>query len=42
MLLPAMEEVKKITVTAPLTPGDVIVENFMGTGTNLVASGSIE
>lgn len=42
MLLPAMEEVKKITVTAPLTPGDVIVENFMGTGTNLVASGCIE
>ena len=38
----AMEEVKKLTVTAPLTPGDVIVENFMGTGTNLVASGSIE
>ena len=42
MLLPAMEEVKKLTVTGKLTPGDVIVENFMGTGTDLVASGSIE
>lgn len=42
MLLPAMEEVKKITVTGKLTPGDVIVENFMGTGTDLVASGSSE
>ena len=42
MLLSAMEEVKKITVTAPLTPGDVIVENFMNLGVNLIASGSIE
>jgi CxxC motif-containing protein len=37
-----MEEVKKLTVTAPLTPGDVIVENFMNLGVNLVASRSIE
>ncbi|MBQ3056310.1 MAG: DUF1667 domain-containing protein, partial [Clostridia bacterium] len=38
----AMEEVKKITVSGKLVPGDVIVENFMGTGANLVASGSLE
>ena len=36
------EEVKKLTVTGKIKPGDVIVENFMGTGANLVASGSIE
>ena len=38
----AMEEVKKLTVSGKLIPGDVIVENFMGLGVNLVASGSIE
>lgn len=38
----AMEEIKKLTVSGKLTPGDVIVENFMGTGVNLVASGSLE
>ena len=42
MQMDAMEEIKKITVSGKLTPGDVIVENFMGTGVNLVASGSIE
>ena len=42
MQMEAMEEVKKLTVTGKLVPGDVIVENFMGLGVNLVASGSIE
>ncbi len=42
MQMAAMEEVKKITVSGKLVPGDVIVENFMGTGANLVASGSLE
>ena len=42
MQMAAMEEVKKITVSGKLVPGDVIVENFMGLGVNLVASGSIE
>ena len=42
MQMEAMEEVKKLTVSGKLTPGDVIVENFMNLGVNLVASGSIE
>ena len=42
MQMEAMEEVKKLTVSGKLVPGDVIVENFMGLGVNLVASGSIE
>ena len=42
LLLSAMEEVKKLTVSGKYVPGDVIVENFMGTGVNLVASGSLE
>ena len=42
MQMEAMEEVKKITVSGKLVPGDVIVKNFMGTGADLVASGSLE
>ena len=37
-----MEEIKKLTVSGKLVPGDVIVENFLGTGVALVASGSLE
>jgi CxxC motif-containing protein len=42
MQMAAMEEIKKLTVSGKLVPGDVIVENFMGTGADLVASGSLE
>ena len=38
----AMEEIKKLTVKGKLTPGDVIVKNFLGTGADLVASGCLE
>jgi CxxC motif-containing protein len=42
MQMEAMEEIKKLTVSGKLVPGDVIVKNFMGTGADLVASGSLE
>ncbi|MBQ8339880.1 MAG: DUF1667 domain-containing protein [Clostridia bacterium] len=42
MQMEAMEEVKKITVSGKLVPGDVIVKNFMGTGADLVASGRLD
>ena len=42
MQMAAMEEIKKITVSGKLVPGDVIVENFMGLGVSLVASGCLE
>jgi CxxC motif-containing protein len=42
LLFAGMEEIKKITVKAPVAVGDVLVENFLGTGVNLVAAGSIE
>lgn len=42
MQMQAMEEVKKITISGKVIPGDVIVENFMGLGVDLVASGSVE
>ncbi|MGI6150036.1 MAG: DUF1667 domain-containing protein [Limnochordia bacterium] len=38
LLLQAMKETAKITVKAPVKMGDVIVENFLNTGANLVAS----
>ena len=38
----AMEEVKKLTVSGKLVPGDVIVKDFMGTGADLVASAAID
>ena len=42
MQMDAMEEVKKLTVSGKVVPGGVIVKNFMGTGTDLIASGSVE
>ena len=42
MQMEAMEEVKKITVSGKMVPGDVIVKNFMNTGVDLVASGSLD
>ena len=38
----AMNEVKKIRVTAPLKSGDIIVENFLGLGVNLIATRKAE
>jgi len=34
----AMNEVKKIRVTASLKPGDVIVKDFLGLGADLIAT----
>ena len=36
-----MEEIKKITVKGKHAPGDVIVEDFLGTGVALVFSGAL-
>ncbi len=36
-----MEEIKKLTV-GKIKTGDVIVEDFLGTGVSLVASGTVE
>ncbi|MFH1678201.1 MAG: DUF1667 domain-containing protein [Candidatus Omnitrophota bacterium] len=37
-LFDAMREIKKIKVSKPLNTGDVIVENFLGLGVNLIAT----
>lgn len=37
----AMAEVRKITLDRPVSGGDIIVQNFLGLGVNLVATRSI-
>ena len=41
-LFEAMEVLAKITVTAPVKRGDVIVEDFLGEGVALVAGKTVE
>ena len=41
-LFEAMEVLAKITVTAPVKRGDVIVENFLGEGVSLVAGKTVD
>ncbi|MCR5122127.1 MAG: DUF1667 domain-containing protein [Ruminococcus sp.] len=38
----AMEEVRKTTAKAPVTEGQVIIENILDTGANVIASRSME
>ena len=38
----AMDQVRKITVQAPIKVNDVIIADFLGTDANLVASRSME
>ena len=37
-LLEAMAEIKKIRINKPVKPGDVIVNNFLGLGVDLIAT----
>lgn len=38
MLFDAMTEVNKVTLKAPVKIGDVVIENILGTGVNIVAT----
>ncbi len=38
----AMEEVRKVSVKAPVTEGQIIIENILDTGANVVASRSMK
>lgn len=42
LLFKGMDEIRGITLKGAVNCGDVIVPNFMGTGVDLVASGSVE
>ena len=41
-IMDAMEAVRGVQVQAPVRVGDVIVENILGTGVNIIASRSME
>lgn len=42
LLFKGMDEIRSITVKGKVTCGDVIVANFLGTGVDLIATGSVE
>lgn len=37
-----MKEINKVAVNAPVEIGDIIIENVLGTGSNIVATSTIE
>jgi len=39
MLLKCMEEIKKAEVAAPVKYRDIVIENILGTGINIIATG---
>ena len=41
MMFEIMEELDKITVTSPINVGDIIVENILGTGVNVVSAKAV-
>ncbi len=41
VMFEAMEEVRKVSVKAPVSEGDVIISNLLGTGADVVASRSM-
>jgi len=42
MLFDCVKELRKVHLKAPIHIGDVIVENILGTGVNIVATGNSE
>jgi CxxC motif-containing protein len=42
LLMEAMQKINEVVVTAPVNRGDVIIENLLGTGINVVASRSMK
>jgi CxxC motif-containing protein len=41
VIFEVMEEINKISVVAPIMIGDVLIENVLGTGANIVASSRV-
>ena len=41
LLFDGMEKIRKITLSGSVSCGDVIVADFLGTGVDLIASGSV-
>lgn len=42
LIFKCMEEINKVTVYAPINTGDIIIENILGTGANIVATRSMK
>ncbi|RDY25268.1 DUF1667 domain-containing protein [Romboutsia weinsteinii] len=42
MIFEIMEELDKVNVTAPIKIGDIIIENVLGTGVNVISTKTIE
>lgn len=42
MLFPCMEELNKIEIPLPIKIGDVVIENILGTGVNIIATANKE
>ncbi|WAW15058.1 DUF1667 domain-containing protein [Peptostreptococcus equinus] len=41
MIFDVMKEINKYRVTAPIKVGDILIENILGTGSNIVATRNI-
>ena len=41
LIFKCMEEINKVTTKAPVKIGDIILENVLGTGTNIVATNNV-
>lgn len=40
LVFEAMKVINQMTITAPVKTGDILIENILGTGSNIVASSS--
>lgn len=41
MIFPVMDEIRKASVSAPVAAGDVIIENVLSTGADVIATSSV-
>ncbi len=41
MLFDCMKEINKVTLKAPVNIGDVVIENILGTGTDIIATNEV-
>ena len=42
LIFPVMEQIKKLHLQAPVEPGQVLIENIFGTGSNLITTSRVE
>lgn len=42
MIFPVMEEIKKLTVCAPVAEGQIVIENVLGLGSDVIVTKDVE